>query len=62
MIRRLLVLVLTVALGAGGYYLYRYYNRPQAMILTGIVTTREVNLSPLIQGRISRLLVRKGTK
>jgi HlyD family secretion protein len=60
MIRRLIVLVLAVALGAGGYYLYRYYNRPQGMVLTGIVTTRELNLSPLILGRISRLLIKEG--
>lgn len=60
MMRRLVVLVLIVALLAGGYYAYRYFNRPQGIVLTGIVTTHEVNISPLIQGRVDRLLVKEG--
>jgi multidrug efflux pump subunit AcrA (membrane-fusion protein) len=60
MIRRLLLLALALVLVAGGIVLYRMLNRPQPLMLTGIVTTHEVNVSPLIQGRISRLLVKEG--
>ncbi len=60
MIRRLLYLILILALAAGGIYFYRTMNRPQGLMLTGIVTTHEVYLSPQIQGRISQLLVKEG--
>ncbi len=60
MIRRLLLLILVLALAAGAYYVYRQMNRPEPMVLTGIVTTHEVNVSPLIQGRLDRLLVKEG--
>lgn len=60
MIRRLILLALALVLVAGGIVLYRMLNRPQPLMLTGIVTTHEVNVSPLIQGRISRLLVKEG--
>ncbi len=58
MIRRLLVLILLVgAVGAGVWY----YNRPPtALVLTGIVTTHEVVVSPQIGGRIEKLLVDEG--
>ena len=58
--RRLILIVLLLALAAGGVYLYRYLNRPLGLTLTGIVTTHEVNVSPLIQGRVTRLLVQEG--
>ncbi|MBZ5496946.1 MAG: efflux RND transporter periplasmic adaptor subunit [Acidobacteriia bacterium] len=60
MIRRLLLLALGLLLVTGGVFLYRYFNRPQGLMLTGIVTTHEVNVSPLIQGRLSQLLVKEG--
>jgi HlyD family secretion protein len=60
MIRRLLVLTLVLALVAGGIYIYRTLGRPQGLILTGIVTTHEVTVSPLIQGRLSQLSVKEG--
>jgi HlyD family secretion protein len=58
--KRWFVLALLLVLVAGGIYLYRFLNRPQGLMLTGIVTTNEVNVSPLIQGRVDRLLVREG--
>ena len=58
MVRRLLVLILVVgAVGAGVWY----YNRPPtALVLTGIVTTHEVVVSPQIGGRLEKLLVDEG--
>lgn len=60
MIRRLPWIVLLLALVAGSVYLYRTMNRPQGLVLTGIVTTHEVYVSPQIQGRLSQLLVKEG--
>jgi len=60
MIRRLLVLALVLALVAGGIFIYRTLNRPRGLMLTGIVTTHEVMVSPMIQGRLSQLLVKEG--
>jgi HlyD family secretion protein len=58
--KRWFILALLLVLVAGGIYLYRFLNRPQGLMLTGIVTTNEVNVSPMIQGRVDRLLVREG--
>jgi multidrug resistance efflux pump len=56
--RRLLILVVLVAAGAG---LYAYLNAaPSRLVLTGIVTTNDVIVSPQVAGRISELLVREG--
>lgn len=60
MIRRLVILALALAGVAGAIALYRFLNRPQEIVLTGIVTTHEVNVSPLIQGRLAQLLVKEG--
>jgi HlyD family secretion protein len=60
MIRRLVLLALALALVTACIFVYGRLNRPQALMITGIVTTHEVNVSPLIQGRISRLLVKEG--
>jgi multidrug resistance efflux pump len=60
MIRRLLLLCLAAGLIAGGVALYRAFSRPRGIVLTGIVTTHEVNVSPLIQGRLAQLLVKEG--
>jgi multidrug resistance efflux pump len=60
MIRRLLLLCLVVALAGGGVVLYKTLNRPHGIVLTGIVTTHEVNVSPVIQGRLAQLLVKEG--
>ncbi len=60
MIRRLLLLLLALAVLGGGIAFYRVFNRPRGIVLTGIVTTHEVNVSPQIQGRLAQLLVQEG--
>jgi HlyD family secretion protein len=56
--RRLLLLVLLAAAGGAGYY---YFNRPPAaLVLTGIVTTNDVVVSPQVAGQIARLQVAEG--
>lgn len=59
--RRVIPLVLLVVIGGAGLVvLYKYFNRPRGIVLTGIVTTHEVNVSPQIQGRLAQLLVKEG--
>ncbi len=58
--RRLIGLIVLVGAIAGAVEGFRLFNRQQGMVLTGIVTTHEVNVSPLIQGRLSQLLVKEG--
>jgi HlyD family secretion protein len=60
MLRRLFVLLILGAVVAGVIFAYKVLNRPQQIVLTGIVTTHEVNVSPLIQGKLNRLLVKEG--
>jgi HlyD family secretion protein len=56
--RRLPILLLLAAAGGAGYY---YYNRPPAtLVLTGIVTTNDVVVSPQVAGQIARLQVNEG--
>ncbi len=53
-------LVLLVLIGAG-VGAYRYLNRsPTSLVLTGIVTTNDVVVSPQIAGQIRQLLVTEG--
>jgi HlyD family secretion protein len=53
-----LVLLVVVAAGVGAYF---YVHRaPAALVLTGIVTTDDVIVSPQIGGQIERLLVTEG--
>jgi HlyD family secretion protein len=56
--RRLLILVLLVAVAGGAYYLYAL--PPRSLMLTGIVTTHDVIISPQVDGRLARLLVTEG--
>jgi len=59
--RRRLVIVLVLlalVLGAGAYYVVA--SRPAVLVLTGIVTTNDVVVSPQIGGQIGRLLVNEG--
>ncbi len=57
--KSLLIGLALVLLAAGvGYYMFRL--RASALVLTGIVTTNEVIVSPQVSGRIDRLLVREG--
>ena len=53
------ILVLILAIVAGGIY-YAAARQPGEIILTGIVTTDEVIVSPEIQGRLQQLLVKEG--
>ena len=56
--RPLLVLLFLAAIGGGAYY---YVSRPPAtLVLTGIVTTNDVIVSPQIAGQLARLLVTEG--
>ena len=56
--KRLPILLLLIAAGAAGYY---FYSRPPTMlVLTGIVTTNDVVVSPQIGGQIDQLLVNDG--
>ena len=53
-----LVVLVVIAAGAAAYW---YVNRdPAALVLTGIVTTDDVAVSPQIAGRIDELLVKEG--
>lgn len=56
--KKLLPLLLVAALGGGAYY---YVNRPpDALVLTGLVTTNDIVVGPQIQGRIDELRVNEG--
>ena len=58
-IRRAVLLVLVIAASVGAYY---YSQRPPvALVLTGIVTTNDVIVSPQISGQISRSSSTKAT-
>jgi HlyD family secretion protein len=58
--RKLFIFVVLLAAIFGGVY---YFTRPQsgAIVLTGIVTTDELIVSPQTQGRIQKLLVQEGS-
>ena len=53
------LLVLLALAGGAGYYVW-LQSRPQPLVLTGIVTTHDVIVSPQIGGRIEKLLVTEG--
>ena len=57
--RRLLALLLLAVIAAGGAYAY-LTRRPPALVLTGIVTTNDVVVSPQVAGQIAQLLVKEG--
>lgn len=59
MTRRLPPLIAAVALLAGGAY-YAAAGRTHELVLTGIVTTDAVIVSPEVQGRLQELLVQEG--
>jgi len=52
-------LILLIVVAACGYYWYRS-SRPVPLVLTGIVTTNDVVVSPQIAGRIAQLNVNEG--
>ena len=60
MVRKRLVplLALVLIVSGGAYYLLR--ARSSDLVLTGVVTTNDVIVSPLISGQIEKLLVKEG--
>ena len=56
LIRPLILLILV----AGGAYYWWTTSRPVPLVLTGIVTTNDVVVSPQIAGRIEQLNVNEG--
>jgi HlyD family secretion protein len=52
-------LILLILVAGAGYYWYRS-SLPVPLVLTGIVTTNDVVVSPQIAGRITQLLVKEG--
>jgi HlyD family secretion protein len=56
--RRIPLIIAIVAVVVVAYFLFRPH--PHQIILTGIVTTDDVIVSPEIQGRIQQLLVNRG--
>src|SRR5258705_279705 len=59
MLRKLIPLVLLALAAGGGWYFYTH-SRPTELVLTGIVTTNDVIVSPQIAGQIGQLLVSEG--
>jgi HlyD family secretion protein len=55
---KLVLLFLAVAVATGAWYYAR--SAPSALVLTGIVTTNDVIVSPQIAGQLDRLLVVEG--
>ena len=52
-------LILLILAGGAGYYYY-LSSRPVPLVLTGIVTTDDVVVSPQLAGRVAQLSVREG--
>jgi HlyD family secretion protein len=57
--RRIIPIILVLAAVVGGIY-YALTRTSAKIVLTGIVTTDEIIVSPEIQGRLQNLLVREG--
>ena len=53
------LVILAAVVGGIGYYIY-LQSLPKPLVLTGIVTTHDVVVSPQIGGRVSQLLVTEG--
>jgi len=58
MAKRLIVLLLIAGAGYGAYYYFTL--PPKSLVLTGIVTTHDVEVSPQIGGRLVSLAVKEG--
>jgi RND family efflux transporter MFP subunit len=57
--RKIVLILLVLAAAAGGIF-YAFTRPSREILLTGIVTTDEIIVSPEIQGRLQRLLVQEG--
>jgi HlyD family secretion protein len=60
MTRKLLLPIALLLLAGAAVAAYVKWSQPAALVLTGIVTTNEVIVSPQIAGQISELLVNEG--
>lgn len=58
--RKLILFILILILAGGAVVYYHFPLRSHGMMLTGIVTTHEVNVSSQVQGRLAQLLVKEG--
>ena len=58
-LKRLVLPIVVAAIAGGGYYRYSQLP-PTPLVLTGIVTTNDVVVSPQIAGRIYQLNVDEG--
>src|SRR5262245_43731623 len=59
--KRLRPLLVLLIIGGASWGVYAYMNRPpNSLVLTGIVTTNDVIISPQIAGQIAQLHVREG--
>jgi HlyD family secretion protein len=56
--KRVILLLLLVAGVAAGYY--ATHREPGPLILTGIVTTQDLSVSPQVGGQIGQLLIKEG--
>src|SRR5690349_20423349 len=56
---RILAIAAVLAIAAIGWSAYRH-SQPSVLILTGIVTTNDVIVSPQIAGQIAELTVNEG--
>src|SRR5438094_3895550 len=59
MSKRPVLLVILLLAAGGGYYAYSHMA-PPALVLTGIVTTNDVVVSPQIGGQIGQLMIAEG--
>jgi len=59
MTRRISIAIVAVVL-VGAWLYYALTSRPSELVLTGIVTTDDVIVSPEVQGRLQELLVNEG--
>jgi HlyD family secretion protein len=57
--RRIAFILAILVLAAAGIYYWRI-RQPRSIVLTGIVTTDDVRVGSLVQGRMQKLLVRQG--
>src|SRR5580698_1202307 len=58
--RRLLLVLVGCALVVGALLVRHFALIPAPLVLTGIVTTQDVIMSPQVGGRVSQLLVKEG--
>lgn len=58
--RRIRIIILAAAVIVAAVLYFVLTRQPREIVLTGVVTTDEVIVSPEIQGRLERVLVREG--